>query len=40
VGFPTQGLEPEKVLTKTVSDMGCASVGRGLDKKLMVNCND
>jgi len=39
-GKPLQGLKPEKVKIKTVSDMRYASDGRGLDKKLTVNCND
>ena len=39
-GKPLQGLEPEKVQIKTASDMKYASNGRGLNKKLMINCND
>jgi len=39
-GKPSQGLQPGKVKMKTVSDMRYASDGRGLDKKLMTNCND
>ena len=39
-GKPLQGLGLEKAQIKTVSDMRYASNGRGLSKKLMVNCND
>ena len=38
-GKPSQGLGPEKAKMKTVSDMKYASDGRGLDKKLMTDCN-
>jgi len=38
-GKPLQGLKPGKAKIKTVSDMKYASNGRGLSKKLMVNCN-
>ncbi len=38
-GKPSQGLGPEKVKIKTALDIGCASDGRGLNKKLMVGCN-
>jgi hypothetical protein len=39
-GKPLQGLGPEKAQIKTVLDIRYASDGRGLDKKLSVNCND
>ena len=38
-GKPLQGLKPGKAQKETVSDMRCASDGRGLDKKPMVGCN-
>jgi len=39
-GKPLQGLESGKAQIETVSDMKYASNGRGLSKKLMINCND
>jgi len=39
-GKPLQGLGPEKAQIETVLDIRYASNGKGLNKKLMVNCND